>query len=119
MFLPDLARDIFPDWNERPKTMADCFEYCRQRNISVYFCEDDREEYGYYEVKPDGEEVRMLNRHLDPQMLLWVFLHEVFHSRAHYPETSHFSRAMVEKNDAEANDAVNANVKRLMPTRRR
>jgi Zn-dependent peptidase ImmA (M78 family) len=36
-------------------------------------------------------------------MHAWIFLHEIFHRRAHFQAMSHFSPLMEEKNDAEAN----------------
>ncbi len=104
MFLPDLARDIFPDWNIRPQTYIDCKEYCDRHQIWLIWCDDEQEEYGCYMVSTDDQEIIVLNKNLDPIMLLWVFLHEIFHRRAHYPNTSHFSPQMNCKNDAEAND---------------
>lgn len=102
MFLPKLATRIFPEWNEKVISDARMFEYCRDKKVRVVFGNDDEVEYGCYTIYNDLEWI-VLNKNLDPEMLTWVFSHEIYHCDAHSPLTSYFSIAMDKKNDAEAN----------------
>jgi Zn-dependent peptidase ImmA (M78 family) len=102
MFLPKLALSIFPDWNSRIITSFHAKHYCSSKRICVVDCGDEIEQYGLYTVYKKKEFI-VLNRNLDPLMKAWVWLHEIFHQKAHFPETSYFSKSMESKNDLEAN----------------
>lgn len=100
MSIPHAAKRIFDDWNINTIGLDRALEHCRQNNISVLFSPHVSD--GFFVVYK-GVEMIALNSYLDPQMTLWVLLHEIFHSECHSPETSYFSPSMENKNDHEAN----------------
>lgn len=102
MFIPQIAREIFPEWNISKISYPFLIDFCKKQKVFVIEGEDEQVAFGEYIIR-DGYEFILINKHLPKIMKLWVLCHEVFHWRVHRPETSNFSTTMEDKNEAEAN----------------